>query len=129
MGKSLKARFNGNSQEVVEYARNFGILRAMDHYGVKDYLAMVKFLEETAPSQHFEIARHDPDSFGRPDAFDKLLEAMLRKYSALETRIAKQDAENHELKTELDYYKAIRWREASGPVQAVLKECREGGET
>ncbi len=96
----------------------------MDKYEVKDLMAMEHFLEEAAPGVVFPVAKFDPDSFGQPDAFDKLLEAMLRKYSQLEAQNAKLAAENHELTRKLDYFRTVRWNQASVPAQAILKECR-----
>ena len=46
MPQSLRARFNGNSQEVIDYARRFGVWKCMDKYGIKDYIAWRRFAEE-----------------------------------------------------------------------------------
>lgn len=122
--QSLKTRFNGNIQEVVKYAKQFGIFPAMQQYQVKDYSAMCRFLEEQAPDEHFNLTQIETSDFSQPDAFDKLLETMLRKYSTLEAKIATQDSRIAELKKQVDYYKAGRWSEARPVVQSVLDYCQ-----
>lgn len=123
--QSLKVRFNGQTQEVIEYARQFGVLGAMEQYQVKDYTAMLRFLDEGAPGYHFPITNHNPDKFSEPNAFDKLLEAMLRRYDQLNAKVASLESQNSTLKRDRDYYKANRWQETSRSVQAILKECSE----
>ena len=125
MSQSLKARFNGNSQEVVKYAKTFGVSQAMRYYEVKDYLAMHRFLEEQAPDEHFNYTEVETSNFSQPDAFDKLLESMLHKYSGLEAKIATLDSENAELKRQILYYRARRWSEAAPVVQSVLTYCQK----
>lgn len=53
MSKSLKQRFNGSSQDVLDYARRFGIWKAMEEYDVKDYVSMLSFLQSMAPGETF----------------------------------------------------------------------------
>jgi hypothetical protein len=57
MSTSLKARFNGNSQEVVNYAREYGVLASMQQYQVKDYCAMLAFLQQQAPDEVFSASK------------------------------------------------------------------------
>jgi hypothetical protein len=125
MSQSLNARFNGNSREVVQYARDFGILATMEEYQVKDYIAMLKYLKEHAPDETFQTTKVDVDSYAGPDAFDKFCEAMLRKYSKMESANKVLADEIAELKRQVDYYKANKWRETRPVVQAVLEYCEE----
>ena len=121
---SLKARFNGNSREVVQYARDFGILAAMEEYQVKDYVAMHNYLKEHAPDETFQTTKVDVDSYAGPDAFDKFCKAVLRTYSKMESANQTLADENAELKKQNNYYKAIKWRETRPVVQAVLQYCK-----
>lgn len=125
MGKSLAARFNGQTEEVIDYAQQFGIFRAMEHYQVKDYGAMANFLDKVAPDKHLSlVGTHNPGEFSRPDAFDKLLEAMLRKYETLNSLVENKDAQIAAMKRELDYFRSRRQQEATVAVQAILSECK-----
>src|SRR3990167_3950825 len=103
--QSLKARFNGNSGEVVKYARQFGVLAAMEEFKVRDYVAMLTFLNEKAPAECFQAVKVKHNDFSVPDAFDRLLEAMLRKYSQMESAVQTLAGENAELKKQVDYHK------------------------
>jgi hypothetical protein len=123
MGQSLKARFNGNSEEVVKYASEFGILATMQEYQVKDYIAMLTFLKEQAPDEVFQTTKVNTDEFTSPDAFDKLLEAMLKKYSQMESVNKNLADENAELRKQVDYYKAGKWQRTRPVVRGILKYC------
>ena len=123
--KSLEQKFDGNSQEVIEYARQFGVSPAMEHYQIKCLTSMYGFLEKKCPSEHFQIYKVNPDEFAQPDAFDKFCEAILKKYTSLEAQIETKDREITELKRNLDYYKANRWREVRPVIQTVLQYCEE----
>jgi hypothetical protein len=127
MGQSLKNRLNGNSGEVVIYARQFGILATMQEYQVKDYVAMLNFLKEQSPDEEFRVAKIEVGSYAGPDAFDKLLEAMLRKYSQMESANKNLADENAELKKQVDYYRAGKWHETRPIVQGLMKYCEDNG--
>jgi len=119
---SLKARFNGKSPEVVQYARDFGYGEAMEHYDVKDVVAMVNFLEENAPGEKFTYAKTEVEPFSRVDAFDKLCEGIRKQIEKQAITINNQADEIARLRKELDYYKANRWKQARPAVQALLTE-------
>jgi pullulanase/glycogen debranching enzyme len=123
MGQSLKARFNGNSGEVVKYAREFGIFGAMQEYQVKDYVAMLTFLKEQAPDEVFQVTKVNTDVYATPDAFDKLLESMLRKYAQMEKNISDMVAQNAELKKQVDYYRANKWQQTRPLVEGIMQYC------
>lgn len=121
--QSLGTRFNGNSQEVVEYARKYGYLPAMQQYKVGTCSAMVRFLDEKAPGEKFLPYKSNPDDFSSPDAFDKLVEAMLRKCSEMEQRYQDKCVQVEKLKVELDYYKATG-RNNSALVESLREYCQ-----
>ena len=123
--QSLKARFNGNSMEVVKYAREYGVMAAMQEYEVKDFVAMLTFCQEQSPGEEFQAVKTGCDDFSKPDAFDKLLEAMLRKYAQMELANKNLAGENTELKKQLDYFKAGRWQQARPLVQGVMDYCKK----
>ena len=123
--KALKDRFNGNSGEVVNYARRFGVFPAMRKYGVKDYIAMLKYLKGQAPGEDFQASQVDVDSFGGPDAFDKLLERMLAKFSRMEASNKAKDARIAELERQVEYYKGIQSPMTLPKVEAIFEYCAE----
>lgn len=109
MGMSLKQRFNGNSQEVLEYARQFGIWKAMEQYEVKDYVAMLNFLQAMAPGETFNEGHSDYDAFATPKAFDYMVEATQRYIAKLEVKIQQRDEEIARLKSENENFKKTTW--------------------
>jgi predicted nucleic acid-binding OB-fold protein len=123
--QSLKSRFNGNSGEVIKYAKQFGVLETMDKYEVKDYVAMLNYLKEQEPDEKFQATQVNVDSYAGPDAFDKLLEAILRKYSKMESANKVLVDENATLKTQLDYYRSNHWKKVQPLVQDVFQYCGE----
>lgn len=126
MSQSLKNRFNGTSQEVVKYARNFGVLEAMEHYQVKDYVSMRNFLAEMAPEENLPTSKVAVEPFSSPDSFEMLLETMLHKYDSLSNAIRVKDARILELEKQIEYYKGIRRSQAVPIVESVLQYCKEG---
>lgn len=109
MAQSLRQRFNGNSGEVLDYARRFGICKAMEEYGVKDYLSMQTFLASMAPGETFNAGSENYDAFADPQAFDRLVEATQRYIAKLETKCSQYVAENERLKAENESYKKKTW--------------------
>ena len=99
--QSLRNRFNGNSQEVVDYARTMGIWKAMEKYQVKDYIAFTNFLEEQTVNNDFAIcATTSNDSWA-----EKLLDAFIKKLSKMEAENQSLKEELHRLNLELEYHK------------------------
>lgn len=124
--KALKARFNGSGEKVVQYARQFGVGEAMREFQVKDYIAMLNFLQEEAPGEDFQYAKGGADAYAGPDAFDRFCQAVCRTYSRMESTIEAKNKRIAELEKQLDYYKAKKWRETQPIVQEVLQYCEEG---
>lgn len=121
--QSLKAKFNGNGQEVVKYAREFGISAAMEEYQVKDYIAMLHFLEKQAPGEAFHVAKVEVNDFVGPDTLDRLLEKMLAKYSAMESVNNAQAARINELEKQVAYYKGMKWQTTRPLVESLMQYC------
>jgi len=102
MPKSLSIRFNGNGQEVVEYCRQFGRFRAMDKYGVKDYIAFSKFIERETGKAEFGLV---PSVSGRiPKDGDEFVENLLRA-------IHRMKSENEKLTQEIEF---LKWHKEHG---------------
>ena len=97
MPKSLSLRFNGNRDEVVEYARSFGIGRAMDKFGVKDYLAMTRFLKEAGGE---DIVDNPMPNLNAETTIDQFLFKVTRAIARLET-------DNKRLREENEYLKVV----------------------
>lgn len=125
MSQSLKNRLNGNGEKVVQYAREFGVMAAMEEYGIKDYLAMRNYLKEKVPDEEFPVAQVNIDDYAGPDAFDKLLEAMLKKYFQMESANKALVDEIAELRKQVEYYKGNRWRKARPVVESIFQYCKE----
>jgi hypothetical protein len=123
--KALKQRFNGNCGEVVNYAREFGIMAAMEQYEVRDYIAMLNFLKEQAPDVEFRATQVADNDFTGPDAFDKLVEAMFRKYSKMEASNQTLATENAELKSMVQKYRRRRQQEVNPLVTCLLEYCNQ----
>lgn len=123
--QSLKSRFNGNSGEVIKYAREFGVGEAMREYQVKDYVAMCNFLKEHAPDETFQYAKVDVGDFAGPDAFDRLLEKMLSKYYRMETALKAKDTRIAELEAKVAAYEKKSWQVTRPIVEGLLNYCEE----
>ena len=121
--QSLKSRFNGSSQEVIEYAKTWGIFKAMDKYDVKDYLAFQKFIEDTTSEKNVGLC----PVLGNPGgsswaedllaAFENKLDYWKSKYESLEEKYHKVQLENEYLKTQ----QALR---IEPRIQNILNKCR-----
>ena len=124
MGQSLKSKFNGETGEVVKYARDFGITATMEEYQVKDYVAMLTFLNEQAPGEVFRAAKVEHNAFAGPDAFDKFCEAMLRKFAGME-RVNKAQADRIiELEKQIAIFKGMSWQSSRPLVQGLMEYCK-----
>ena len=95
MPKSLSLRFDGNADEVVDYARTHTIWKAMDKFGVKDYFAMIKFLKERGAE---DIIDNPPMRYDAETVIDQFLFKVTRS-------IARLEADNHRLREENDFLK------------------------
>ncbi len=95
---SLKKRFEkeleqeGGANEVVNYTRINGDFKAMDRYGVKDYLSWQKFKTEMGCPNIGLNPVVKPDSNGNP--FGQLVSALTNRFYELKT-------ENERLRKEL----------------------------
>ena len=79
--QSYKNRFNGKTQEIFEYARNFGVLGALDFYAPKgDYLCFQKFLVEASGDENIGV---NPKVNGSSveGLADHIVAALFRKYT------------------------------------------------
>ena len=123
MPRSLKSKFNGNTQEVIDYARTWGIHKAMDNFQVKDYLAFKRFLEGETGDKNTGISPLLGDRGNRSWAED-LLDAVLSKISKMETEKEYLKTELKRLNLELEYFKGCQAREIVPRVQEVLARCK-----
>ncbi len=124
MPVSLKARFNGNAKEVIEYCRVWGNFKAMEKYGVKDYVAFKKFIESETGNPNFGL-NPELGSENSDNPFEGVLNAFLGK-------LHKMEAEKHSLldelkrvKLELEYYKGQQSLKANSKVNEIMALCRE----
>lgn len=120
--QSLKVRFNGKSQEVVDYAKTWGIWKAMDKYQVKDYLAFRKFMvaegEKDIPLSPV-LGGIDSRSWA-----EDLLDAFTSKIHKMEAENLRLKEELHQLNIELEYHKGKQASLIEPKIQALLAVCR-----
>jgi ferritin-like metal-binding protein YciE len=123
MGQSLKARFNGNSQEVAEYARTWGTSKAMEHYEIKDYVAFRSFIKEVTGDELLSTSPLLTQTGGRTWAED-LLDAIENKLLENNTEIQNLQAELKRVNQRLEYYEANHAKVISPKVTSILKMCK-----
>ncbi len=121
MVQSLKTRFNGNSQEVVAYARIWGKFKAMDRYEVRDYLAFDKFLEEVGGDNRIG----DNPALGTDIHWaENLVDAFTKKVLSLEAEKQHLHEQLNRMKVELDYYKSQEGLTIQPKVGHLLSLCK-----
>jgi len=121
--KSLKSRFNGNLQEVIEYTRVWGRVKAMEKYEVKDYVAFSRFIEDETHDENLGI---HPLLTGdtNKDLAENLLDAIFNKLlQAREIEKQKEEEIKH-LKTEVEYLRGQQAIHLEPKIQAILSECK-----
>ena len=123
MPLSLKARFNGNKEEVIEYTRLWGRGKAMDKYGVKDYLAFSKFVEGETSNTNFGVS-HTLGGAGNNTWAEDLLDAFVNKVSKMEARKQQLESELHQTQLELEYYKGQQALRIEPKISQVMERCR-----
>lgn len=121
--KSLKARFNGNAKEVVEYTRVWGRFKAMDQYDVKDYIAFSRFIETETGDPHFGDNPTLADGDGGITV-SKLLDAFINKALVWQAEKAKLQDEVDRLKTELEYRSHQNALQIEPRVEQLLNLCK-----
>jgi len=123
MPTSLKRKFNGNKEEVIEYTRLWGRFKAMDKYEVKDYLAFSKFVEGETSNTNFGVSHTLGGSGGNTWAED-LLDAFVNKVSKMEVQKQRLESELHQTKLELEYYKGQQALRIEPKISQVMERCR-----
>jgi len=122
MPRSLKTRFNGNGDEVVDYTRLWGRYKAMEKYDVKDYLAFSKFIEGKTGDSNLGISPALGSKTDRSWA-DDMLDAFVNKVSKMEAEKQSLKEEIHRLRTELEYYKGSQAMRLQPKISQVMKAC------
>ncbi len=121
---SLKQRFNGQANEVVEHCKVWGRLRTMEKYGVKDYLAFSKFIEAETNNPNFGInpllSNSGDDSWGDP-----LLDAILTRFRKMEEKERVLTEQLNRARAEVDYYKAQRALAMEPKNNQIMQICKE----
>lgn len=125
MGQSLEKRLNGNWQEVVEYARQFGEDATMREYGIKEYITLHNYLELHAPGEKFRFAMPEADDFTDTRAFDNLVDAFTRKITSMQAQIDAQSEKIIELTGQLEKESKVRWKKTRPAIQNLMQLCKE----
>jgi hypothetical protein len=125
MGQSLEKRLNGNWQEVVQYARDYGEDATMREYNVKEYTSLRNYLHTHAPGEKFSYAKPEADDFTDTRAFDNLVEAFARKITNLQTKLDLALEKNRLLESQLEKEKKARWQRTRPAIENLMNLCNE----
>jgi hypothetical protein len=125
MGHSLEQRFNGQGDEVVQYAKDYGVAATMRKYDVKDSFAMDNFLKKKEPDYVFDYAKPESHEFSRLDAFDRLADSLYRKITSVQAENNELRAEISGLRKENEYLKRGHWNDISPRVSKLTNLCSE----
>ena len=123
MPTSLKSRFNGNTPEVIDYARTWGISKAMDRYQVRDYIAFKNFLEEETGDKNWGLVPLLGKN-GSGTWAEELLDAFTTKINKMEAEKQRLETELHSLKVELEYFKGQKAPGVEFRIQKALVACQ-----
>ena len=121
MAQSLKARFDGNSQEVLRDAELYGRNYAMDKWNVKDYLAFCRYLASETGNPNFGLNPKFNPAYGQ-DLGEQIITAF-RSY------VLRSEAKNRHLEGRIEVLewqlkeKGIENRDKAGP---LLQELSAG---
>jgi hypothetical protein len=123
MVQSLKAKFNGNKGEVIEYTRVWGRHKAMDKFGVRDYIAFSRFLEEETKDASFGLRPLLNDS-ANSFSMSNFLDTVTTTISSLKAERDRLRGELHQARIEIEYLKAQEALQIEPKLQAVIAECQ-----
>lgn len=118
--QSLKARFNGQKEEVLNCVRNFGVHEAMRRYQVLDFVAMVKWLKEETGEVNY-APKFNPAS--NEGLLDQLVEKFASFVARKEAKIQRQDEHIAELEKKLAYYEAFDISFIEPKLISVIEAC------
>lgn len=124
MGKSYKARFDGNAKEVVEYCRAWGRFKTMDKYQLKDYPAFCQFLEDQTNNKDLGLHPILAGETGDIRA-ENLLNAFITRLGKADAKVAALEAELQQVKLQREYERGQRQIEIEARVQQILQLCKE----
>jgi len=118
MAQSLKNKFNGNRQEVLDYVQKYGRFKAMLEYGVNDYGCFSSWVVDATKDQNFGL--NPTLSSNRVPSIDDVIQAFIRKVVQLER-------ENAELKEQMKFHSADKEEQEecwNVGANAVLEVCK-----
>ena len=118
--QSLKARFNGQTGEILDCVRNFGVHEAMRRYGVQDYLAMVKWIKQETGEVNY-APKFNPAS--NQGLLDQLVEKFAGYVARKEAQIERQDERIAELEKKLTYYQTFEVNFIESKLLSVIQAC------
>jgi len=124
--QSIKTRFNGNAQEVIDYTRIWGRQKAMrmveEKYGIKDYLCFSKFLEAETGNPNFGLCP-TLGGTGNNSWAEDLLDAFISKIRQMEAERERLQTELKRLTLDLEYYKGQQALKIEPKVHQLITEC------
>ena len=116
----LRTRLAEQKEEILNYTKRYGRFKAMDKYGVKNYVCYSRWLEEVTNDAlfGFEAAcRND----GNMSVLDALLERFLLKVAKLEAEVKRLKLENEMLREDRDQRQEIQEEK----LLAVIQACED----
>ncbi len=113
-------RFNGNKQEVLEYAKRFGIHKTMDRFGARDYVCFSKWLTENAVDiSNTDFGRASLD--GEPAVFRQFFNTLADWIEAERTEKRNLKEELKKLGNQVDYLRSQQKYEIESDLVNAMK--------
>jgi hypothetical protein len=126
--KSLASRLNGNREDFIKDVELYGQLETLDRWsdrlgGYHDIIGLGNFLVKQGKSENFGMRPALGNSYGGNLA-ENLLDAVLRRFHAMETKEQSLLEKIRQLETQLDYYKSQNDRHVEPKIRQVMDLCK-----
>lgn len=122
MAKSLKVRFQGREQEILDYTKNFGQLKAMDKEHTS-YLAFRAWLKDETGNENYGLTP-ELGYFNIPagkDAYVHLFEKLRDYLAEMPALLEKKDREIQVLRAQLATFTQNRQAELEPQILELLR--------
>lgn len=123
---SLRSRFNGKSDEVLDCVRRFGVHETMRRYEVRDYLSMVRWVKEmTGVDNYGKNPEFSPlSSSSSTSLLNQLVEGFADYVVRKETEIKRKDEKIEMLMKKLAYYEAFELDTVEPKIVKVIEDLK-----
>lgn len=126
--QSYAKRFDGNREEVLRDVKRYGVFRAMEKYGIKDYKAFSKFVREQTGEPNFGI---NPTigalgGAGNNTLLEQFVQAFKNCVARMEADSRAKDERIAELERLLECYQRGEITTLEEGLVPLLEKIREG---